>query len=382
VATLGGIEQPYVYPVLKAKGLAGAIESERMQLPDRLTAIFQGGESNTQDHSDVKSGRRRFMQTIVAGGLGLGALKSADNVVLGYGPIVGENLHTQPLAELTSQGMFRGHRSVKADNHRLVLMGDILRVYSGDTLRTQFRVDAMTPVGAAALDTELGLRTGPLEQVVRDLQALTDGVAPFAFGHVTEVFERARAANPRPYTTGLLRGGSIGADQTLVAEFLNADTTDPEAVIRGLVPAFREKTDYDVPRYLAGAVQFNIAMNRASLREPFEEPVDWAALTDKTTTGMFCNEYAKRSVEALHAVDPRRQTPPTAGALVYDTRHRHVYTLAASVVREDGELVIPTTFLDYMHATLYDDAGLTGVMGEGLEAYNRRHRATNIGWRH
>jgi hypothetical protein len=174
-----------------------------------------------------------------------------------------------------------------------------------------------------------------------------------------------------------------------VGEFTAADPTDPEAVVRGLVGAFREKTDYDVPRYLAGAVQFNLAMNTVDLREPFADPVDWPALTDGESTGLFCNEYAKRSVEALHAADPRTQTPPTAGALVYDTRHRHVYTMAASVVREGtddgegvGELAVPATFLDYMHSTLYDDFGLTGVLGEGLEAYDRRHRATGIGWRH
>jgi hypothetical protein len=309
-------------------------------------------------------------------------MKTLDNVVLGYGPIVGENLETQSLAKLTSDGLFRGRRSVQADGHRLVLAGGMLGVFNDDTLRTKVQVDATTPREAAALDDKLGLYTGPLEQVVRDLRVLTDGVAPFAFGQSTEMFERARAGEPRPYTTGLLRGGSLGADQSLVAAFVQADITDPQAVIHGLASAFRRKTDYDLPRYLAGAIQFNVMMNTVSLREPFEEPVDWAALTDDTTTGMFCNEYAKRSVEALHATAPREQTPPTAGALVYDTRHRHVYTLAASVIREDGELVIPTTFLDYMHATLYDDVGVTVMMGDGLEAYDQRHRATNIGWRH
>jgi len=302
-------------------------------------------------------------------------------VLVGYGPLVGENLHTQSLASLASEGLFAGERTVRADGHRLSLVKGGLSVFDGEERRARIGVTETTPAEAAELDAELGLDSGPLEQVVRDLQELTAG-STFAFGDVGETFERARAAEPRPYTTGLLRGGSLGVPATLVGEFAEVDPTDPEAVIRGLVSACREKTDYDVPRYLAGAVQFNVAMDTVALREPFADDVGWDALTDGETTGLFCNEYAKRSVEALHAADPRVQTPPTAGALVYDTRHRHVYTLASSVVREGGELVVPTTFVDYMHSTLYDDVGLTGVLGEGLEAYDRRHRATEIGWRH
>ena len=358
-----------------------------MELPDRLVSRLRrgsGGERSEErsEEVDVDLDRRRVLRAAAIGGLGLGAAKAVDNVLVGYGPLVGENLHTQSLAALASEGLFSGLRTVAADGHRLHLVNESLSVFDGEQRRVSVEVAETTPSEAAALDDELGLSSGPLEQVVRDLQALTTGSAPFAFGPVDETFARARAADPRPYTTGLLRGGSLGVDPGLVGEFTGADPTDPEAVIRGLVGAFREKTDYDVPRYLAGAVQFNVAMNTVPLREPFEDPVDWPALTDGETTGLFCNEYAKRSVEALHAADPRVQTPPTAGALVYDTRHRHVYTLAASVVREGGELVVPTTFVDYMHSTLYDDFAMTGVMGEGLEAYDRRHRATGIGWRH
>jgi hypothetical protein len=362
-----------------------------MELPDRLVARLRG-EGATDPSGDVATkadpeaevdfDRRRVLHAAAVGGLGLGAAKAVDNVIVGYGPLVGENLHTQSLAALASEGLFTGRRTVAADGHRLVLVKGALGVFDGEERRAVLSVSETTPAEAATLDTELGLSSGPLEEVVRDLRVLTDVPAPFAFGDLEETFARARAAEPRPHTTGLLRGGSLGVPAALVSEFTDADPTDPEAVVRGLVGAFREKTDYDVPRYLAGAIQFNLAMNAVSLREPFEDPVDWGALTDGETTGLFCNEYAKRSVEALHAADPRVQTPPTAGALVFDTRHRHVYTLAASVVREDGDLVVPTTFLDYMHSTLYDDFGLTGVMGEGLEAYDRRHRATEIGWRH
>lgn len=355
-----------------------------MQLADRLVSAFRerAGRVGGDVEGSVDVDRRRVLRAAAVGGLGLGAAKAVDNVAIGYGPLVGENLHTQSLAALASEGLFVGQRTVAADGHRLSMVKGTLSVFDGEERRARFAVADTTPAEAAELDTELGLSSGPLEQVVSDVRELTSGTAPFAFGDLRETFERARAAEPRPYTAGLLRGGSLGVDPRLVGEFTAADPTDPEAVIRGLTHAFREKTDYDVPRYLAGAVQYNLAMDTVALRGPFESPVGWQALTDGETTGLFCNEYAKRSIEALHAADPRVQSPPTVGALVFDSRHRHVYTLAASVVRERGRLVVPTTFLDYMHSTLYDDYGLTGVMGEGLEAYDRRHRATTIGWRH
>ncbi|MFC7226204.1 hypothetical protein N0B31_02220 [Salinirubellus salinus] len=357
-----------------------------MELPDRLVSRFRRlrGTEVTDDagDADVDLERRRVLRAAAVGGLGLGGAKAVDNVLVGYGPLVGENLHTQSLASVASEGLFAGERTVDVDGHQLSMVKGIITVSADEERRERFRVAKTTPAEAADLDTELGLSSGPLERVVRDLRELQSGVAPFAFGDLAETFERARAAEPRPLTTALLRGGSHGVAASLVGEFTGADPTEPEAVIRGLVGAFREKTDYDVPRYLAGAVQFNLAMDTVALREPFADDVDWASLTDGEPTGLFCNEYAKRSVEALHAADSRVQTPPVAGALVYDTRHRHVYTMAASVVREDGELVVPATFLDYMHSTLYGDGRLTGLLGEGLEAYDRRHRATEVGWRH
>jgi hypothetical protein len=83
------------------------------------------------------------------------------------------------------------------------------------------------------------------------------------------------------------------------------------------------------------------------------------------------------------------------GAVVTDARHKHVYTGLATVVREDeggadggeggdenaaGDLVVPMTFLDYMHSTQYDDLHLRGVLGEGVNAYDRRHRTDDVYW--
>jgi hypothetical protein len=64
-----------------------------------------------------------------------------------------------------------------------------------------------------------------------------------------------------------------------------------------------------------------------------------------------------------------------------DDRHKHVYTALASAYIDDaGTTVLPVTFIDYTHTTLYSDLNATGVLGDGLDAYNDRHRATSIWW--
>jgi hypothetical protein len=166
----------------------------------------------------------------------------------------------------------------------------------------------------------------------------------------------------------------------LVEEVVAAPPTRPRAIAEGLVGGFREHASYDVPRYLAGSVEDNVLFGAADLREFFESPVDFEAVADGETTGLFCYELVYRSIEAFHATHPADQRVPVAGTVVFDDRHKHVYTGLASVVREGGDLVVPMTFLDYTHSTLYDDLALGGVLGEGLEAYNRRHRATAVYW--
>ena len=95
---------------------------------------------------------------------------------------------------------------------------------------------------------------------------------------------------------------------------------------------------------------------------------------------MFCQELTHRSIEAFHAPSVLAQSPPVASVIAFDPRPRHNYTAVASVPRRDGELVAPIAFLDYTHSTLYDDLNLRGVLGEGLEAYNSRHRARELAW--
>lgn len=360
-----------------------------MEVPDVRDALGDDGPELS---------RRRLLAGLGGVGLTLGGARALDNVVIGYGVLVGENLHTQPLASVVSQGLLFGPRRVRADGHRLVYRDGTLSVHSGGTRRARLEVADTATAEAAALDAELGLSSGPLEEVVRDLRDLqgagTADPAPFEFDEYGATLERARNAEVRPYTTGLLRGGSTGVDPDSVAAFVEADPADPEAVIKGLVGAFREETYYDIPRYTAGSVQDNVIAGALDLREFFRTDVDYEALVEADSkVGLFCYEFTHRSAEALHAAHPRDQTPPVAAAPTWDTRHKHVYTAVTSAVREregagdgggdgPGRLVLPTAFVDYTHTTLYHDLGLTGVLGEGLEAYDERHRASNVRWWH
>lgn len=63
-----------------------------------------------------------------------------------------------------------------------------------------------------------------------------------------------------------------------------------------------------------------------------------------------------------------------------DWRHKHVYNGLASVVRDEDELRVPVTFLDYTYSTLYDDLRVRRIAGEGLCAYDRGHRADEVYW--
>ncbi|MDY7080945.1 MAG: hypothetical protein SXQ77_00700, partial [Halobacteria archaeon] len=195
-----------------------------------------------------------------------------------------------------------------------------------------------------------------------------------------DFFDMLQDADTRPFTTGVLRGDFGSVEPETVKKFAGAYPSDPEVVLKKLEDAFIEKTSYDIPRYIAGAITYNVLMNTADPRDLLEHDVSYDALRSEENTRMFCNEYVYRSIEAIHAAEPHEQTPPVAGASVYDQRHKHNYTGVASVIRENGELKIPMTFVDYTRTTLYDDLRLTGLLGGELNAYGTHHRATTIGW--
>ncbi len=331
--------------------------------------------------------RRDALKYLGGGALALAAGRSVDNVMVGYGTLVGTNLREQArtdvLDEIAREGFDRRERYAAALGDRTLLVeGDTLSLKGTDGRIFSRKVTGLSVQEARDLDNRHGLDGEPVAELTRDLQGMSD--IDFEFYRFEPFFERLAAAETRPFTVGAVRGPLVReVEPSAVTAFASVDPARPRSVLTGLEAAFRQNTDYDISRYAAGAVQDNVIFGAADLRAPFREPVEFGALADADgPRGMFCYEFTARSVEALHAVPAHRQRVPVVAASVFDRRHKHVYSIVASIVREDGRLVVPATFVDYTHSTLYDDLNLRGVLGEGFEAFNDRHRATAIRWGH
>lgn len=312
--------------------------------------------------------RRQMLGAVGTGTLGLGSAKAIDNVVLGYGPGGGTNLREQDLAPLLAE-----RRSLTgefaADGTTYHVDREALWIDRGDDWRRYPFEEGPEDLDGAAL------------ALFDDLRELRSDPDPYEYHTLEEFFGRLEATMPRALATEALRGGVTSpVDPGLVTRFSDVSPTDGEGLVGGLKRAFREHAHYDVPRYVAGSVEDNLVRGAVDLRAPFEGPTDLETLIEKGRTGLFCYELTDRAIEALHSVSAADQTPPLAGFWVRDRRHKHVYNGLASVVRDDGRLRVPVTFLDYTHSTLYDDLRATRLLGEGLDAYGPRHRADEIHW--
>lgn len=324
---------------------------------------------------DAGVSRRDALKAFGGGALGLGAGKAVDNVLLGYE----KNLRTQDLAAVAAERFAPSERyDRRIGDYRVLHQQETLFVLGVDTVREALSVPDGSPEEAARIDEEYSLG-GAVSQLLADIRAIERGDVSFAFSTVDSFFQRIADAEPRSYTADVLRGRRRGDPETVEA-FTGVDPADPQATLGALVESFREHASYDVPRYVAGSVEDNVIFGATDLRKHFHKPVDFDSLREQRGTGMFCYEFTYRSMEALHAVPAAAQTVPAVGAKVHDYRHKHVYTAVASAIRSDGDLVIPMTFVDYTHSTLYDDFGLTGVLGDGFEAYGERHRADELFW--
>ncbi|WP_255150265.1 hypothetical protein [Halorarius halobius] len=326
------------------------------------------------DDADVDLDRRRTLKLLGGGLTATAAGVAVDNVLLGY-ELLGTNLKKQDLTALVEPAFFRGVRRTDVRDNRVLLWDETVRIQRGQQVLASRDLPEVSAAAATGIDAEYGL-DGYVESGVPVLASLYGDVR-FEFSNYGSFFDRVRAGDPVSEAVELLRSG-VAVSPDTVEGFAGADPADPEAVVEGLVDGFREHTHYDLDRYAAGSVQDNVIFGAAALRPSFRGDVAFESVAASEGTGLFCNEFANRSVEALHAVPAREQTAPVFGGTVHDRRHKHVYTAIGSVLREDDGYVVPMTFVDYTHATLYDDLGLTGLLGEGLEAYNRRHMATGI----
>ena len=338
------------------------------------------GENSGSGIGDDTLTRRKALKGIAGVGALFGAGRAADNVLFGYGVVVGTNLTEQDLAGLASRGFRPGGRPIVTDDHEITGEPDAVRILDGSGEVASFDPSTTDSEEARAIGAEYGYEDASAE-LARDLGAVAAGEHVFEFHDLGAFFERVRNGDTRPGAVARLRENRYtDVEPATVEAFAGADPREPKAVVDGLVGAFRGHTSYDIPRYAAGSVEDNVLLGSVDLRQHFESPTAFEALEDGRNSGLFCYEFVYRSVEALHSVSAYEQTTPVFGGRVHDERHKHAFTAIGSVLREDDQLVIPMTFVDYTHSTLYDDLALRGVMGRGLEAYNDRHRATDIYW--
>lgn len=324
---------------------------------------------------------RREALKFFGGGVGvLGAGKAVDNVLVGYGPLVGTNLREQDLQAVAGEHLpaDRWYRE-SIDGFELLRQNEVLFLLEDGEVVETASLERSNPERPREIDAAYDLTGDPFETLYSDVPDLQAGRYRFEFHEFDPFFDRLADATTRPFTVGLLRSNQR-ADPAVVERFSGAAPSDPRAVLRGLVESFREHSYYDVPRYVAGSLTDNVFMGAVKLRKYFRSPVDFTSLLNADGTGMFCYEFTNRSIEAIHARPAYDQTAPVVGVRVRDYRHKHVYTGVASVIRDDGDLTIPMTFVDYTHTTLYDDFGLTPVLGDGFDAYNDRHRADEMFW--
>jgi hypothetical protein len=331
--------------------------------------------SEADDPDDGGITRRRML---LGGGASLATIgggRALYNTVLGYGQLgMGTNLEDQDLEPVVTE-----HLTPRYDEEILGtrVQADTNAVFVGDEWVS---FETGTEDEAAELDAEFGL-DGRLRSLFVDLAAFHADEYAFEFHDPAAFFDRFDDGEPRAeVVTAMRRYADRTVDPAIVKRFADEDPVAIDALVEGLVGGFRKHTDYDVPRYLAGSIEDNVIFGAADLRKYFEDDVSFEALLEAGETGIFCWELVYRSIEALQALRPTRQSIPVAACYVSDRRHKHAFTGLVGALRVDGGLRFPMTFLDYTHTTMYDDFRLTGILGEGLAAYDDSHRADEIYW--
>lgn len=322
---------------------------------------------------DTDLSRRDFLKIGAGGAAAAGGAKAVHNVVLGYD----KNLKSQNLRAVASEDF-----EVPFE-YETVAGGVPVRLYAGtvEAGEEDFRYSNTDAEEAAALDESLGTE-GALEQLAADLKDFEKDNYAFEFHEFDGFFQRANEAETRGYTADAVRGEFEDVPAPTVEAFVGETPTEVRDFLFSLREAFRNRTSYDVPRYIAGALTDNVFMKRVRLRPYFEQNVEYGALNSREKSRMFCYEYNYRAAEGLHSVPAHEQSPPAIGARVRDLRHKHVYTGVATVVRDESvepSLRVPMTFVDYTRSTL-SDMFYTTLLGDNINAYTSGHRADAIEW--
>lgn len=321
--------------------------------------------------------RRRFLELVGGGAIGLGAVRVLYELT-GFGVVSGTNVTEQSIASYARRRLDPSAFEVALGGYLVGFDGETvaLRTHGGDPATTIPVVD-VDPEAVAARAEPYGLG-GPVGDLAADLEALAAGDVTFEVSSYESFFDRVDGADARPLTIAALRGrGFRRPDLGALRGFTGVEPQQTRDLVTGLADGFAQHTHFDTERYVAGNVQDHLLRGAVDLRGRLREPTTFEAIHEGST-GLYCWEYALRSVEAFHAVDPHRQSTPVFGVIVGDDRHNHAYSGLASVIREDGEVRIPMTFLDYSHSTLYDTYHLDVLLGPGVDAYNGGHRVTSI----
>lgn len=320
--------------------------------------------------------RRRFLSLAGGGALAAATGVAVDNTLIGYGTLTGTNLREQDLASKVNEQLGPlEDRSIEVTGTAVTLLEDGLKL-GDDSLQW----DA-SAADVERLERERGLPAGSLAQLVEDVPSLWSGTHSVEAATLEAFFERAEGSETHAHTVAALRGPAVGdVEPAVIERFAEVDPSDPRALAYGLVEGFQEHGFYDAPRYVAGAVEDNVLWSKFDLRGPFESPTGFPALLSGENDGLFCYDFAYRSMEAFHAVPASEQTIPVVAAYVVDERHKHVYSGLATVLAGEGEPTLLVTFLDYTRTTTTHDFGLARVLGDDPNAYTDRHRTTEIRW--
>jgi len=173
-------------------------------------------------------------RSLLAGVLGVGAAKAADNVLVGYGILTGTNLQRQDVGALATERLQPSPFEVALPAATVSLGAGALSV-DGDASD----LGALSPSRGRELDYERGLagggerERGPFEELAADWNAIA-GPADVTVRPTTRAafFEDVAAADSRPFTVQALRGNKYHpATPETVRAFAAVDPERPAAVV-------------------------------------------------------------------------------------------------------------------------------------------------------
>ncbi|MFW5938154.1 MAG: hypothetical protein ACOCSN_04345 [Halanaeroarchaeum sp.] len=314
---------------------------------------------------------RRRLLAVLGGGALAAAVGRVGYEYTGFGHVTGTNLVDQSLTPLVRRRLGPSPVTIQLADRRLSFDGTRVESTSldGETIHDVSTAGSDVPDAIADDD--------PVTELLADLPILQSGNVTFEFSTVEAFVDRVRRAQARPLSVATLRGGGFRRPELdVLRRFADADPSAIETLISGLADGFRSRTHFDADRYVAEVAETTL-LGRVPLESRVRNSTTFESILEGVS-GLYCAEYALRSVEAFHAVPPHRQSIPVFAGIVVDARHNHAFTVLGSVIREADRLVVPMTFLDFFYSTLFDTLSLRWAFGGDVDAYDEFHRATAV----